>query len=197
MAFETKLMSEEPARSVSQDGRAQPNPYAASERLLRAVWLCCYWSVFRWVPRFLNRWHRLVLRTFGARIGSDVLIYPSALIDCPWNLELADNCVIGAGVRLYALGKISLGAHTVVSQRAHLCAGSHDYLDPRMPLLRTPITVGRGVWICTEAFIGPGARIGDRAVIGARSVVTGDIPQDMVCAGNPCRPLKRREGRQP
>jgi putative colanic acid biosynthesis acetyltransferase WcaF len=197
MAYETKFMSEQPVRIVSQDGRAQPNPYAASERLLRAVWLCCYWSVFRWVPRFLNGWHRMVLRTFGARVGSDVLIYPSALIDCPWNLELADNCVIGAGVRLYALGKISLGAHTVVSQRAHLCAGSHDYLDPRMPLLRPPITVGRGVWICTEAFIGPGASIGARAVIGARSVVTGDIPEDMVCAGNPCRPLKRRVGRQP
>lgn len=191
------MVTEPHAPIVAQDGREQPNPYAASERFLRALWLCCYWSGFRWVPRFLNGWHRVVLRAFGARIGSDVLIYPTALIDCPWNLDLADNCVIGAGVRLYALGKISLGAHTVVSQRAHLCAGSHDYLDPRMPLLRPPITIGRGVWICTEAFIGPGANIGDRAVIGARSVVSGNIPEDMVCAGNPCRPIKKRLRNQP
>ncbi len=189
---EPKLLTQQDEAVVSQDGREQPNPYAASERLLRVLWLCTYWAAFRWVPRFFNAWHRSVLRSFGARIGPDVLIYPSAVIDCPWNLDLAHNCVIGAGVRLYALGKISLGAHTVISQRAHLCAGSHDYLDPRMPLLRPPISIGDGVWICTEAFIGPGVSIGDRAVIGARSVVTGNLPQDMVCAGNPCRPIKKR-----
>ena len=177
---------------VSQDGRGEPNPYATSERFRRALWSCFYWTAYRWVPRFLNGWHRVALRLFGASVGSGVCIYPSALIDCPWNLVLADYCVIGAGVRLYALGSISLGQHSVVSQRAHLCAGSHDYQNPRMPLLRPSISIGHGVWICTEAYIGPGATIGDRAVVGARSVVTGSLPEDMVCAGNPCRPIKRR-----
>jgi len=182
----------ENAPVVLQDGRGLPNPYGISERIMRMTWFCFYWVGFRWVPRIFNGWHRGTLRLFGARIGSDVLIYPSAVIDCPWNLVLADNCVIGDGVRLYALGTITIGAHTVVSQRAHLCAGSHDYRDPRMPLLRPPITIGRGVWICTEAFIGPDATIGDRAVVGARSVVTGHIPEDMVCAGNPCRAIRKR-----
>jgi putative colanic acid biosynthesis acetyltransferase WcaF len=190
--IEVGFVTEENASAVSQDGRGLPNPYATSERIKRAVWFWFYWLGFRWIPRFFNGWHRGALRLFGAKIGSNVLIYPSALIECPWNLILADNCVIGAGVRLYALGTISLGAHTVVSQRAHLCAGSHDYRDPRMPLLRLPITIGRGVWICTEAFIGPGVSIGDRAVVGARSVVTGHMPEDMVCAGNPCRAIKKR-----
>jgi putative colanic acid biosynthesis acetyltransferase WcaF len=63
--------------------------------------------------------------------------------------------------------------------------------------LRPPITIGDGVWICTEAFIGPGSVIGDRAVVGARSVVTGSLPADMVCAGNPCRPIKRRVVKEP
>ncbi len=178
--------------TVSQDGRGVPNPYAKSERVMRALWFCFYWAAFRWVPRMFNGWHRGLLRLFGASIGSDVLIYPSALIDCPWNLVLADSCVIGAGVRLYALGAITIGTQTVISQRAHLCAGTHDYRDPRMPLLRPPIIVGRGVWICTEAFIGPGATIGDRAIVGARAVVSGHLPADMVCAGNPCRPIKKR-----
>jgi putative colanic acid biosynthesis acetyltransferase WcaF len=65
-----------------------------------------------------------------------------------------------------------------------------------MPLLRPAIVIGHGVWICTEAFIGPGAKVGDRAVVGARSVVTGSLPADMVCAGNPCRPIKNRVMRQ-
>ncbi len=113
----------ENAPTAIQDGRGAPHPYTMSERIRRAVWTCFYWTLYRWVPRFLNEWHRGALRMFGAKIGSEVLIYPSALIECPWNLDLADNCVIGAGVRLYALGPIRIGEHSVVSQLAHLCAG--------------------------------------------------------------------------
>jgi len=181
----------------SQDGRGQPHPYTSHEQLKRLLWHAFYWLAYRWVPRKVNGWHRGALRLFGARVGAGVLIYPSALIECPWNLVLADYCVIGAGVRLYALGHIRLGSHSVVSQRAHLCAGTHDYQDPGMPLLRMPIIIGDGVWICTEAFIGPGAVVGDRSVVGARSVVTGELPPAMVCAGNPCRPIKSRIMRKP
>ncbi len=182
---------------ASQDGRGQPHPYRLSERIGRAVWRVFYWTFYRWVPRYFNAWHRAALRLFGARVGSGVLIYPSAHIECPWNLRLADYCVIGPGVRLYALGTITVGEHAVLSQRAHLCAGSHDYLDPHMPLLRPPVTIGDAVWVCTEAYVGPGVRVGDRSVVGARSVVTRDLPPDMVCAGNPCRPIKRRVMREP
>ncbi len=180
---------------ISQDGRGQPHPYVRTEQIKRVLWHAFYWTLYRWVPRKLNSWHRVSLRLFGAQVGSGVVIYPSALVECPWNLALADHCVIGAGTRLYALGHIQIGAHSVVSQRAHLCAGTHDYRDPGMPLLRTPIVIGTGVWICAEAFIGPRATVGDRCVVGARSVVVGDLPADMVCAGNPCRAIKRRNMR--
>jgi len=185
-------VSSRPASVTSQDGRGQPNPYAPTERFRRLLWGGFYWTLYRWVPRFWNGWHRLALRLFGARVASGASIYPSALIECPWNLVLDSYCVIAGGVRLYALGAIRIGEHSVISQRAHLCAGTHDYQDPRMPLLRPSITIGSGVWICAEAFIGPGVVIGDRAVVGARSVVVGDLPPDMVCAGNPCRPIKKR-----
>lgn len=104
-----------------------------------------------------------------------------------------EESALGRGVICYSMGHIHLGRRAVVSQRAHLCAGTHDYEDPGMQLITKPITIGERVWICTEAFIGPGVTIGDGAVIGARAVVTKDMPEWMVCAGNPCRPLKRRE----
>jgi putative colanic acid biosynthesis acetyltransferase WcaF len=180
---------------VRQDGRGQPNPYTRAERAARVLWLLAYWTAFRCIPRVLNGWHRQVLRAFGARVGRGVCIYPSTRIECPWNLSLGNFSVVGSGVRLYALGPIAIGEHAVLSQRAHLCAGSHDYRDPRMPLLRPAISLGNGVWVCTEAFIGPGTTVGDRTVIGARAVVTRDMPPDTVCAGNPCRPLKPRTAR--
>jgi acetyltransferase-like isoleucine patch superfamily enzyme len=96
-------------------------------------------------------------------------------------------------VTIYNLGPVKIGDHSVISQDAYLCAGTHDYTLPTLPLLRTPITIGHGVWIAAGAFIGPGVSIGDNSVIGARSVVMKDIPADVIAAGNPCRVIKPRE----
>jgi len=177
---------------ISQDGRGQPNPHSFKELAGRGAWAATYWSIYRWIPRHLNWWHRSILRVFGAKVGRAVTVYPSAHITCPWNLILKDYCVIGPGVELFALGTITIGKHSVLSQRAHLCAGTHDYTDPRMPLLRLPIRIGDGAWICAEVFIGPGVNVGDRSVVGARSVVIKDLPPDSVCAGNPCRTIRPR-----
>jgi putative colanic acid biosynthesis acetyltransferase WcaF len=144
------------------------------------------------VPRQLNGWHRLLLRLFGADVGRGVTLYPSARIHFPWMLELGDFAVVGDNVNVYNLGRVRVGKHTVVSQNVHICAGTHDHQDVRMPLQRTPVVVGQGCWICADAFLGPGCSVGDGAVVGARSVVTGQLPAQMVCAGNPCRPLKPR-----
>ena len=92
--------------------------------------------------------------------------------------------------------KIVIGVKAVISQDVHLIAGSHDYtrvdLQPELPLITRPIEIGSQAWVCAQAFVLPGVSIGEGAVIGARSVVTRDQPAWMVCAGNPCRPLKPR-----
>ena len=80
-----------------------------------------------------------------------------------------------------------------VSQRAHLCAGTHDFRDPAMPLLRPPITIHDDAWICADAFIGPGVEIGSGAVVGARAVVVKGVAAWMIVAGNPAREIGKRE----
>ncbi len=74
----------------------------------------------------------------------------------------------------------------------HLCAGTHDYADPSMPLLKPPITVGDQAWVCADAYIGPGVTIGEGAVVGARAVIVKDVPPWTIVAGNPARPIKKR-----
>jgi putative colanic acid biosynthesis acetyltransferase WcaF len=90
------------------------------------------------------------------------------------------------------MAEVSLGLRAVVSQGVHLCTGSHDHESANFQLFTRPIHIGADAWICAEAFLGPGVSIGEGAVIGARAVVTRDQPAWMVCAGNPCRPLKPR-----
>jgi len=74
-----------------------------------------------------------------------------------------------------------------------LCAGTHDIEDPDFQLLAKPIEVGRDAWVAAEAFIGPGVKVGDRAVIGARSVLFKDAESGGVYAGNPARLIKHRK----
>ena len=154
------------------------------------------WSLatplFRFSPRIFFGWRNLLLRIFGAKIGSNVHIYNSATIYFPWNLEIGDWSAIGEHAYIYNLGRIRIGKHVTISQRAHLCAGTHDYRDACLPLLKPPIVVGDQVWICADAFIGPGVTVGEGAVVGARAVVLRDVLPWMVMVGNPARPVKKR-----
>lgn len=147
--------------------------------------------LFVWSPRPFWRWRRWLLRRFGARIGSEVHIHPSVRITIPWNLTIGDQTAVGDRAILYALGPISVGARSTISQGAHLCAGTHDWRRPDMPLLKPPIQVGDNVWICADAFIGPGVTVGDGAIIGARSVAMRDVEGSTVVGGNPAREIKR------
>lgn len=115
----------------------------------------------------------------------------------PWNLRLEAYTCVGEDANLYNFAQITLGTHSVVSQRTFLCTGTHDYTDPQLPLTWAPITIGPNAWVCAEAFVGPGVTIGEGAVIGARSVVTRDMPEWTVSAGNPCKPIKPRVMREP
>ncbi len=165
--------------------------YSKKENVKRAMWIIGY-PLFRYSPRPFFGWRRLLLRMFGARIGCNVNIYNSASIYMPWNLEIGDWSSIGEYAFVYNLGKVVIGSYSTVSHRAHLCAGTHDYADPAMPLLKLPITVGDKVWLCTDSFIGPGVNIGEGAVVGARAVVVKDVLPWTIVAGNPAMPIKRR-----
>jgi len=166
--------------------------FSLANRLARAGWAVCAALLFRPSPRPCHRWRAFLLRLWGAKLGARCHIYPGAVIWAPWNLVCGDEVGVANGAILYNQAPITLGNRVVVSQGAHLCTGSHDYTSPGFELFARPITVGAHVWVAAEAFVHPGVTIGEGAVVGARSVVTRDLPAWMVCAGHPCQPLKPR-----
>lgn len=127
-----------------------------------------------------------LLALFGAKLGTGVLIRPTARITYPWKLEIGDYSWIGDDVVLYSLEPIRIGSHSVISQECYLCTGSHDISTPNFCLMTAPITIGNGVWLASDCFIAPGVTIGSNAVIGARSSVFKDIPAAQVAFGSPC-----------
>ncbi|RYG42466.1 MAG: putative colanic acid biosynthesis acetyltransferase [Chitinophagaceae bacterium] len=166
--------------------------FSLSNRIGRVVWNISNILFFRFSPRPLHGWRNFLLRLFGAKIGKGVHIYPGVKIWAPWNLEIGNEAGIGNGAILYSQAKIIVGYRATISQGTHVCTGTHDYTKAGQPLIAFPITIGDRAWVAAEAFIHPGVSIGEGAVIGARAVVTQDMPPWMVCAGHPCKPLKAR-----
>jgi len=158
----------------------------------RVLWTIAH-PFFSLSPRPLWGWRRMILRLFGATVGRSANIYPSVQITIPWNIDIGDYSAIGDRVILYALGRIKIAERVTISQGAHLCAGTHDYRDPTMPLVKASIFIGSDVWVCADAFIGPGAKIGACAIVGARAVVTKEVAASVIVAGNPAHKIARRD----
>ena len=131
-------------------------PPSVADKSRRGLWLVVWATLFRWSPTPFHAWRRLLLRVFGARIEEGAHPYPSAWIWAPWNLEMGRASCLGPGVDCYSVGRISLGARCVVSQRVYLCAASDDYRDPEFPLVTGSIEIGEGAWVAAEALVGPG-----------------------------------------
>jgi putative colanic acid biosynthesis acetyltransferase WcaF len=174
---------------ISANRRARK--YTWSEMVRRVLW-----SVgklfFRFSPRPAFGWRRFVLRLFGAEVGKGVHIYNTATIYFPWNLTIGNHSAIGEDAMIYNLGPITIGGGVTISQRAHLCAGTHDHADPTMPLQKPPITVEDQAWVCADAFVGPDVTISEGAVVGARAVAVKDVPAWTIVGGNPATPIKER-----
>jgi len=165
--------------------------YTKSELLRRVLWSVTS-PLFRFSPRICFGWRRFLLRFFGANVGQHVNIYSSAVIYMPWNLHIGDWSCIGEHTYIYNLGKITIGDKCTISQRAHICAGTHDYSHPAFPLLKPPVVIKNQAWVCADAFVGPGVVVGEGAIVGARAVVTKDVLPWMVVAGNPAQVVKKR-----
>jgi putative colanic acid biosynthesis acetyltransferase WcaF len=177
---------------VNRDTHSGPS-FSLRNRVGRVLWNVVYLLFFRLSPKIFHNWRSFLLRCFGAQVGKGAHVYPGVKIWAPWNVTLGEQCGIANGVILYSQGKITIGKKTVISQGAHICAGTHDYTKPGFPLVTMPINVGSDVWIAAEAFVHPGVTINNGCVIGARSVVVNDMPAWMVCTGHPCKAIKPRQ----
>jgi putative colanic acid biosynthesis acetyltransferase WcaF len=164
-----------------------PYGFRGRNGLVVLLWQIVQSTLFAMSPRPLYGWRRALLRLFGAKIGRKVLVRPSARIAFPWKLEIDDFSWIGDHVDLYSLDRISIGCHSVISQRSYLCTASHDMNDIAFSYITGPIVVADEVWVASDVFVAPGVTIGRGAVVGMRSLVLDDIPPEQVAFGQPAK----------
>jgi putative colanic acid biosynthesis acetyltransferase WcaF len=133
-----------------------------------------------------------VLKIFGANLSGMPFIHSTARIQIPWNLTMKHRACLGECANAYSLGKIKILEGATIAQEVYLCTGTHDFNDPSLQLITKPITVGKNAFIGARAMILPGVCIGDQAIVGAMSVVSKDLPDHQVVAGNPAKKIRER-----
>ena len=135
---------------------------------------------------------RRILRDLFAAGGDSVLLQPPFFCDYGTNIELGERVYFNVNCVVLDVCPVRIGAFTLFGPGVQILTALHP-LDAE--LRRTheygkPIEIGSDVWVGGGAMILPGVTIGARSVIGAGSVVTRDVPEGVLAAGNPCRVIR-------
>ncbi|MBQ7446840.1 MAG: galactoside O-acetyltransferase [Eubacterium sp.] len=104
-------------------------------------------------------------------------------------VEIGKNCYINSNSLLMARGGITIEDNVMIAANAQIISNNHDLYD-RQVLLCKPVLIKEGAWIGAGATILPGVCVGKNAVVGAMSVVTKDVPDNAIVAGNPAKIIK-------
>jgi maltose O-acetyltransferase len=125
--------------------------------------------------------------------ASDVWLQPPFYCDYGTNIRLGRKVFFNFNCVVLDVTTVTIGNHTLFGPAVQIYTATHpmDAAERRAGLeFAKPIVIGDDVWVGGGAVICPGVTIGDRSIIGAGSVVTRDIPADVIAAGNPCRVIR-------
>ena len=135
----------------------------------------------------------VLLKMFGAKIGSGVVIKPVVNIKYPWNLKIGDYCWLGENIWIDNLAYVSLGDNVCLSQNAMLLTGNHNYKKSTFDLMVGEIVLEDGVWIGAHAIVSPGVNCFSHSVLSVNSVATKDLEAYSINQGNPSEKVKERK----
>ena len=132
----------------------------------------------------------------GHRPGEHFRLIPPFFTDCGANIRVGDRVFINQNCTFYALADIVIGDDVLIGPNVSLITSEHPVAPSqrRAWLVGKPITVGNGVWIAAGATVIGGVTIGENSVVAAGSVVTRDVPANVLAAGNPARVVRSIEG---
>lgn len=129
---------------------------------------------------------------FG-KIGKQFILHSPFHCDFGFHIRIGENFVGNFNLTILDEAEVTIGDNVFIGPNCSLCTITHAlHADQRNAgiMQAKPITIGNNVWIATNVTLLPGVSIGDGAIIGAGSVVTKDIPANVIAIGNPCKVLR-------
>ncbi|KAB7790493.1 sugar O-acetyltransferase [Bifidobacterium leontopitheci] len=134
-----------------------------------------------------------LMHEFFAEVGEGTHIELPMHANWGCSTHWGAHCYANFNLTLVDDGEIHIGDHVMIGPNVILCTTGHPIradLRDRYAQFSAPISIGRSAWLGANVTVMPGVTIGERAVIGACSLVTHDIPADTVAYGTPCRPVR-------
>ena len=150
--------------------------------------------------------HTALMGEQRIEIGAHTLVGPLATLSAgmpttanepgPPIVTIGDRCLLGKGIGVVGHERVEIGDDLWTGHYVYITDQNHGYADLDMPISRQamperPVRIGAGSWLGHGTVVLPGATIGRHVVIGANSVVRGEIPANCVAAGNPARVVKQ------
>ena len=134
---------------------------------------------------------RILVDLFGAG-GDTAWMQPPFYCDYGANIRLGERVYFNFNCVVLDVAEVTVGDYTLFGPAVQIYTAMHpmDHAARRLQEYARPIAVGADVWVGGGAILCPGVTIGSRSVIGAGSVVTRDVPDDVFAAGNPCRVIR-------
>lgn len=152
--------------------------------------ICYDYNLLR--PSESEKQQRIIQKLFGKTKAAFTITAPF-WCDYGYNIEIGENFYSNHNCVILDAAKVTFGDNVFIAPNCGFYTAGHP-LDPERRNqgleYAYPITIGSNVWIGAGTQVMPGVTIGDHAVIGGGSIVTKDIPANVLAAGNPCRIIR-------
>jgi len=148
---------------------------------------------FNTTPRDSGTDRMQYLKSVFAYMGNHAYIEPPFYCDHGWKISVGDCFYANTGFLVLDEAEVNIGNNVFLAPRVCIYTASHPIdaeIRKTMLEIAKPVRIGNDVWIGGNVIINPGINIGSNVVIGSGAVVTKDIPDGVVAAGNPCRILR-------
>lgn len=143
---------------------------------------------------------KITLINRNIRLGHHVTIYPDVMLFGDGLIDIGDNVDIGNGTIIYASksgGGVTIGKNSLIAAQSYIIDTDHGIhageLIRNQQNTVAPVSIGENVWIAAGCKVLKGSQIHDGAVIGAASLVKGEIPENAIAVGIPAKVKKFRE----
>lgn len=139
-----------------------------------------------------ERTRRRILKELFGKGGDTVAVQPPFFCDYGTYIEAGENVFFNFNCIVLDVCPIRIGAHSQFGSGVQIMTPMHplNAMERRKLEYGKPVEIGSDVWVGSGAIILPGVTIGSRTVIGAGSVVSRDVPDDVLAVGNPCRVVR-------
>lgn len=152
--------------------------------------------IFRFIPQTrlfgLKSW---LLRWCGAKIGKNVRICSSVVIQGSGDLEIGHDTWIGPQTFILCSALVRIGNYVDIGPQVYIGTGTHlisrEGLHSAGEGVSKSIEICDGVWLGARSMILPGVKVGTKAVLGAAAVALEDVPEGVICVGVPARELRK------